>query len=160
MNSVNSRAVIAAFILMLVGSHAFAAPKRCVAGSLDHLLASREGRPVMLVFWSIECATCIKELTLLSKMVRQHSQLDVVMISTDMINQAEPVESVLSQHLLEGVESWIFADSNTQRLRYEIDPEWFGELPRCYFYDADRQRIAVSGMLEQQHFDAWLKMIH
>ena len=33
------------------------------------------------------------------------------------------------------VEQWVFADPMPERLRFEIDRRWYGELPRTHFYD-------------------------
>jgi hypothetical protein len=54
------------------------------------------------------------------------------------------------------VESWIFANDNHQQLRYAVDPRWYGELPRGYFYAADGSRRAHSGGLTRPQIEAWL----
>ena len=43
-----------------------------------------------------------------------------------------------------------------EKLRYVIDQDWYGELPRSYYYDADHQRSSHSGTLSQQQLSAWL----
>ncbi|MGY8814879.1 MAG: hypothetical protein ACKVHQ_09190 [Gammaproteobacteria bacterium] len=47
---------------------------------------------------------------------------------------------------------------NIERLRYSIDPDWFGELPRNYFYDANSSRIGFSGKLTEDILLEWLSM--
>ena len=129
------------------------------AGSLAEIKQSKEGKPFILMFWSLDCASCMKELDALSDAIRRHPDLNIVMISTDDESQREPVEAMLDTHGLRQVESWIFADANTQRLRYEVDPSWFGELPRSYFYDAAHNRIAHSGALSAKHIESWLAAV-
>ena len=129
------------------------------AGSLAKIKQSREGKPFILMIWSVDCASCMKELEVLAGMISKHPDLNIVMIATDDASRKEPVKTMLNRHGLNGVESWIFADASIQRLRYEIDSSWFGELPRSYFYDAAHQRIAHSGALSAEHIDAWLAAI-
>ena len=45
------------------------------------------------------------------------------------------------------------------KLRYGIDPSWFGELPRSYFYDAAHNRLPHSGALNEDHIEAWLAAV-
>ena len=148
-----SVALLAANLPAQEDSHSFK------AGSLAEIKHVREGKPFILMFWSMDCASCMKELDVLAGVIGKHPGLNIVMISTDDVSDKAPVEAMLNKHGLKRVESWIFADSNTQRLRYEVDPSWFGELPRSYFYDAAHNRLAYSGVLSAEHIDAWLAAI-
>ncbi len=85
--------------------------------------------------------------------------MDLVFVATDDTARAEEAQRVLSRHGLGDRESWIFADTNRQRLRYEIDPRWYGELPRSYFYDHNHRRVPLSGKLQQQHLERWAELI-
>jgi thiol-disulfide isomerase/thioredoxin len=135
-----------------------AAPKPFISGSLkEEILAARQGKPLMLMLWSVDCSTCLKELGLLSETVRNHPNLDVVMISTDDAAVSDQAQALLEKHRLSNIESWIFAHANDPSLRFEIDSSWFGELPRTYFYTADHKRMALSGALQPKHFEAWLQ---
>jgi len=148
-------------LLFLAGAvHASsAAPKAFASGSLEEILAAREGKPLMLILWSMDCSTCLKELGLLSATVRDHPDLDIVMISTDDAAVGDQAQALLKKHRLNTIESWIFSQPNDPGLRFEIDSSWFGELPRTYFYTADHKRMALSGALQQKHFEAWLQTI-
>jgi len=42
------------------------------------------------------------------------------------------------------------------KLRFYIDPGWYGELPRSYFYDAAQQRSGHSGALTRAQLQDWL----
>ncbi len=126
------------------------------AGSLSEIKAARAGKPFILLFWSLDCASCMKELDGLAAAVAKYPDLDLVMVSTDEEDSyGNEVEAMLAKHHLQNVQSWIFADSNVQRLRYEIDPTWFGELPRSYFYDAAHNRLPHSGVLGIEYIEAW-----
>ncbi len=136
-----------------------ASPQAFQSGGLAQILASRKGRPFLLSLWSTECPPCMKELDLMAKVRRKHPEFDVVMVSTDDDALGPQAQAMLEKHGLEGVESWIFAGANGQRLRFEIDPKWYGELPRSYFYDASHERLGISGALKPEQLEAWLKRI-
>lgn len=125
-------------------------------GSLTEILDAKHGQPVMLVLWSVECGSCIKELNVVSEIRRNNPGLSIVMISTDESSESAKVGEMLAQHGMQDIESWIFADPDKQRLRYEVDPTWYGELPRTYFYDKDHKRTAVSGIVKSITIDEWL----
>jgi thiol-disulfide isomerase/thioredoxin len=125
------------------------------SGSLVEIKAAMVGKPFILLFWSVDCASCLKEMHNLAAAIAKHPGLDLVMVSTDDISNGKDVQSVLEKHRLQKVESWAFADSDAQRLRYEIDPAWYGELPRSYFYDAAHNRLPHSGVLSLEHIEAW-----
>ncbi|MGH8471931.1 MAG: TlpA family protein disulfide reductase, partial [Gammaproteobacteria bacterium] len=118
---------------------------------MTQILAARQGKPLVLVLWSIDCSACVSELGVLARSVQEHPGMDLVFVATDDTARAEEAQRVLSRHGLGDRESWIFADTNRQRLRYEIDPRWYGELPRSYFYDHNHRRVPLSGKLQQQH---------
>lgn len=136
---------------------AWAGPTRGFAsGSLDEILKSRAGRPFVMVLWSLDCPPCLQELDFLSTQLKAHPEMDLVLVSTDEPGVQVAVEAQLEKHRLAGrVESWIFADANAQKLRYEIDAGWYGELPRSYFYDAGHHRVALSGAVTERHLQTW-----
>jgi hypothetical protein len=42
---------------------------------------------------------------------------------------------------------------------FEIDPKWYGELPRTYFLDAAHQRTGVSGVLSKEDYETMFTRI-
>ncbi|MEZ5565690.1 MAG: TlpA family protein disulfide reductase [Gammaproteobacteria bacterium] len=125
------------------------------SGSFAELVSARSNQPFLLILWSITCGPCRDEFTLLREVRASYPQLPLVLISTDDINDRDVAATALGNFGMTGEESWIFAD-DAQRLRYEIDPAWYGELPRAYFYDADHQRKGVSGKLSREQIETWL----
>jgi hypothetical protein len=124
-------------------------------GSLEQIKAAHTGQPFLLLLWSLECASCIKEMSDIAKAKAQHPEMAVVMVSTDEESSRGEAQETLAKHGLQKLEQWIFAEPNAQRLRYEIDPQWFGELPRSYFYDASHQRLPVSGAINNELIETW-----
>ena len=53
------------------------------------------------------------------------------------------------------VEQWVFAEDMPERLRFEIDRRWYGDL-MDYFYDRKHQREAKTGLVNKKFFEDWL----
>ncbi|MGK0297345.1 MAG: hypothetical protein ACI9XC_000948 [Gammaproteobacteria bacterium] len=126
--------------------------------SLDQIESQYAGEPFLLVIWEINCFPCHEELETLGMLKQSHPDLNLVLVGTDNIGKQQEIDAILSKHSLTEVDSWLFADPNIERLRYSIDPEWFGELPRNYFYDANSSRIGLSGKLTRDILLQWLTM--
>ncbi len=129
------------------------------AFNLDSLTQIEKGfseKPFLMVLWSIDCSPCRAELELLSEMKKNKPDLNLVIISTDNVSRKNEVNSIIDKYALNTVPNWIFSLSNTQKLRYKIDPTWYGELPRSYFYNARHLRQGLSGKLSKKTILAWL----
>jgi thiol-disulfide isomerase/thioredoxin len=127
------------------------------SGSLANILAARVGQPFILTFWSIDCTHCPKELKTLGELKQQYPQLDIVLVSTDVGAHTAALAAFAARQQLAGAEQWIFAEAQADRLRYEIDRHWWGELPRTYFFDARHQRTALSGLVPRERLERWAK---
>ena len=125
-------------------------------GSLGELLAAREGKPFILVLWSLDCQYCPTELKTLSELRRSHPNLDVVLVATDTISDAAQLALKAETYGMSQAEQWVFADDMPERLRREIDTRWYGEVPRTYFYDQRHQREVKTGLVNKQFFEQWL----
>lgn len=148
------------FILGALGvatGTAWAVTRPFADGSYESIRKAHQGQPFALVFWSVDCSPCVKELSLLAAALKQHPQMKLVLVSTDESAYRARVEEMLVKHGLEHVESWMFGDDDSSRLRYQVDPRWYGELPRSYFYDAQHNRTALTGAMTAEHLDSWLK---
>jgi thiol-disulfide isomerase/thioredoxin len=128
--------------------------KPFVPGSYQHILTDAKTQPLMLVVWSITCSSCLKDMALLNKLHNTKPDLKIVMLATDGAQAAAQIQDILQKNALTSVENWNYADENTPKLQYEIDPTWYGELPRTYFFDKAHQRTAVSGVLTEADYQA------
>ena len=131
--------------------------KPFVAGSIKEITAARQGKPFILGMWSLTCTHCREELVLLSGLLKKHPDLDLVLVSTDTPEEGEAIGATLRQSGLGSAEAWVFADPFVERLRFEIDPKWHGELPRTYLYDPSHKARAFSGKLDGLQLEQWLK---
>lgn len=130
-----------------------------VPGSYRQMLDNHAGKPFMLVIWSVTCSSCLKDMALLNKMHKANPKIDIVMLSTDDSTVTDDIQKILTKNELNGLENWYFADENPQKLRYEIDPKWYGELPRTYFVGKNNGREGVSGVLTQENYEQMFKKI-
>jgi thiol-disulfide isomerase/thioredoxin len=126
------------------------------AGSFSQVLAARQGKPFILVLWSLDCQYCPTELKILSELKRSHPKLDVVLVATDTVSDAPQLIARTESYGMGKIEQWVFADDVPERLRLEIDGRWYGEVPRTYFYDQKHQREVKSGLVSKKIFEDWL----
>lgn len=158
-NAISRRiAVLALLLAGLAGTAWPAKPSMRVLrdGSFAALLAARREQPFMLVMWSVTCVPCRDEFELLRELRTRYPRLPLVLIATDDVAEEAMAARMIERYGLADEESWIFAD-DAQKLRYQIDPGWYGELPRTYFYDSAHRRDGVSGSLTRQQIVSWLR---
>lgn len=146
-----------ALLLALVPPVAAQEVKPFVSGSIKEITAVRQGKPFILGMWSLTCTHCREELSLLSSMAKKYPNLDLVLVATDTPEEGDAINAMLGQSGLGGAQAWVFADPFAERLRFEIDPKWHGELPRTYFYDPSHKAQAISGKTDALHLEQWLK---
>lgn len=126
-----------------------------VTGSMQQIRAAHAGRPFVLALWSLTCSHCQEELAQLGTLQRRHPELNVVLISTDTPDDAQALTATLARHGLARAETWVYADAFVERLRFEIDPRWGGELPRTYFFDRAHAVTVRSGALAPAELERW-----
>lgn len=152
--------LLAVVIMLLPQLLLAATPKPFITGSIAEIQASQGEAPMIVSFWSIDCPPCYKELLIWRDLSKRLPQLKLVLVSTDELDAQAEVMDVLQQKGVAQLESWQFADTYTQRLRYEIDKSWYGELPCSYFYSPAGQVEAVSGLVEQSKIEQWLAQFY
>lgn len=158
MNTAIIRSLLYVFLLTGNMAISYAGPLRdFVAGSYHDILAARPDKAFVMVFWSMDCPPCHRELAMLGRLRQQPPQFDLVLIATDENTDHAELQTVLAKHRLDKSDTWVFAGESAAALRYEIDPTWYGELPRSYLFNSRHQRQAVSGLLSAEGLQAWLR---
>lgn len=151
------RIVLPLFFLMAAPSWAAPEPKPFVQGSLKEIVAARQGKPFILGLWSLTCTHCRAELSMLSGLLKKYPDVDVVLVSTDTQEEGETVAVTLRQLALGRAQAWVFADPFAERLRFEIDRKWHGELPRTYLYDSSHHVQTFTGKLDPRQLESWIR---
>lgn len=124
------------------------------SGSYGKIVDARGDAPFLLAFWSIDCPPCYAELEMLGKHLAEQP-FDLVLVSTDAPGAEAEVSRVLAKFGLADAENWIFAAAY-ERLRFEVDRTWYGELPRSYLF-GPQGRKTVTGTLEAETLQRWLE---
>ena len=147
----------AAFLAPAPGSEKPSQLKPFVRGSWQEVLRSHKGRPTLVHFWGVTCGPCKVELPLLGQFMKNHSEIDVVMISADLVpNLPGAARAMLEKAGLGSAENWIFGDGFVERLRFEIDPAWQGEIPRTLLIARDGTVTTIEGSAEIPDLEKWL----
>lgn len=156
------RLALAAALLALLGEPAFCANaadlKPFVRGSWKEILAAHNGRPTIIHFWGLACIPCRRELPKWGELINAAPDLPLVTINADIVeDDPEAVAAFLEKSRLGGAENWIFADGFAERLRFEIDPTWQGEVPITLLIGRDGALRKIEGAAEMGEVKAWLE---
>ena len=80
------------------------------------------------------------------------------MVAADPVpEQPEQLSATLAKAGLSSVESWRFADRFTERLQYEVDPNWRGELPLTILLGRDGLVRSILGTIDFADLRAWIE---
>lgn len=145
-----------ALFALLLPALAQAELRSFVSGSLEQIQAERAGKPFILALWSASCTHCPAELKALGQLLKRTPGLDVVMVATDTPAEAAQLARLAAGYGLGRQAQWVFADEQPERLRFQIDRRWYGELPRTYLYDGQHRREAYSGLIPAAQLERWL----
>ncbi|MDH5737650.1 MAG: TlpA family protein disulfide reductase, partial [Gammaproteobacteria bacterium] len=137
------------FRLIRLTNHGEAALLPFDQETLQSIESRLRGKPFLLAIWSIDCAPCRIELQNLAQKRQSSPSFELILVSADQLQDSKEVQAVLKQYGLDTLDSWIFAHSFKEKIRFAIDKDWAGELPRNYLYDASGHRKAVSGRLTE-----------
>ena len=113
-------------------------------------------QPLIISFWSIDCPYCIDDLKKLGKALSKNKNVKLITVCVDGKESAKKAEGILNLAHLPEHERYQYAEVDEDKLRYSIDPTWYGELPRTYFYDTAHQVTPLSGKISNSFLDAWL----
>lgn len=126
------------------------------SASATQLTASQKGKPFVLLVWSLDCVYCKRNFDAIGKLRARYPDLRVVTLAMDDPEALPQVQQILKRvNLMRN--AWVFGSEPQERLRYAVDPDWMGEMPRTYFYRADGQRQGVSGVISDADWDKHLR---
>ena len=138
------------FLWLLLASSTVSAEARLqpfVSDSMTTIESRYSGRAFVVALWSVTCLPCLHELELLASWSDKNPNIPLVLIATDGQTASTGVTQKLKDVGLDQADNWIYADDYVEKLRFNIDPTWRGELPRSYLYSSTTERRAISGAL-------------
>lgn len=148
---------IAALLVLASVSAQAADPLSFQRGSWEKLRAAHDGKPTVVHFWGLTCAPCLVEMPQWGKLQAERPDMQLVLVAADPVPQDPArVSDMLARADLAKTESWTFTDRFNERLRFEIDPAWAGELPRTMLIDRDGQATILAGVADLGEVRAWL----
>lgn len=112
--------------------------------------------PRLVVLWSVDCPPCYRELDMLKQLLTTNPQLPITLIATDDDSSRYPEVEGLYQTLEgEQLQKWVFSELAAPQLRFAIDNNWSGVLPRSYFIYSTEKRSGHSGILTAAQVMDW-----
>ncbi|TFW21427.1 TlpA family protein disulfide reductase [Duganella callida] len=131
---------------------------------MARILADHAGRPFVVLVWSLDCGYChasIKNLAAAGNAAAPAAAgaqaappvPDIVTVAIEAADDAQSTAAIVAATASLGprAQRWAFGQTSAEQLRYQIDPQWRGELPRSYWYDASGKRVdALSGLITPQ----------
>ncbi|MGJ5200020.1 TlpA family protein disulfide reductase [Bradyrhizobium sp. HKCCYLRH1030] len=152
-------AALAIFGFVALTASSTAAPpslKPFERGTWREVLRAHAGRPTLIHFWGVTCGPCKIELPQLGKFMSDHPEIDVVTVSADLVpNLNAATQAMLDKAGLTTAENFIFNDGYIERLRFEIDPSWQGDIPRTILVTREGAVSTIEGSAEIGDLDKW-----
>lgn len=116
-------------------------------GSFEQIVVDKNKQDHLVILWSFDCPPCITELEKISELHQQFPDYQLTLINTDAVDEQVRVKKILQQFNLAELDNWGFANSDEEKLRYDIDPRWYGDLPRSYFFPLQGKIKRLRGAL-------------
>ena len=126
-------------------------------GSWQEIRRAHAGQPIVVHFWGLTCGPCRIEMPRWGRLLQERPDLRLIAIDADLIpNEANLVSEMLAKTGLAGAENWIFSDDFVERLRFEINPRWRGEIPMTMLIARDGKITTIEGVADPAQVRAWL----
>ena len=146
-------------LALIVAHPATAEPRPFVQGSWQALRSLHQGRPTIVHFWGITCAPCMVEMPHWAELAKTDPWLDLVLVDADPVgNDPDADAPMLTKMGLASTESWRFADPFSEKLRFEIDRKWHGELPLTLLIGRDGSIRKIVGSADFDDVRHWLEI--
>lgn len=127
------------------------------SGSWAAILQEHAGRSFIVHFWGLTCGPCRTEMPEWGRLQSERNDMTLVLVNADFV-QDSPAESLrfLEVSGLAHAEKWLFSDRFAQKLYFEINRSWQGEIPATVLVDRSGKREWISGSVEPARIRTWL----
>jgi thiol-disulfide isomerase/thioredoxin len=125
-------------------------------GSYAVIRDAHAGRPLVVHFWSVTCPTCVAELADWARIARERREVDFVFVNADAAGDRARVEARMDKAGLRQQANFGFADDFVDRLYFEVDRNWSGELPFTALVGPKGETATVIGALDDPQIKTWL----
>ncbi len=127
-----------------------------IKGSFTEIKHQRKDKPFVLVFWSENCSYCMKELAMFGKLQQQYPDVELVTVATDSFLEEDIVIDVLKRSGLELAQTWVFAEQFPEKIYFDVNKRWRGELPVTHFFGRDQKETRHMGVVKEDELVEWL----
>ena len=141
--------------LCMLQANAAAVLREFERDSLAQIVASQQRQPFLLIVWSLDCEFCQRSLEAVAQQKKRHPGFRVITLSTDSIDD-EPTAALIAARLKAlglTTSAWAFGSQPPEQLRYALDKNWHGEMPRSYWFDANGKATPRSGVLTSKDLE-------
>lgn len=145
-----------AIALAAGGAHALDF-KPYARGAFAALAKAHAGRPLIVHFWSVTCPPCIAELPQWAKIVAEKKGIDVVFVNTDSEEDRPRAQARLEKAGLSNATHYGFSDDFVEKLYFEADKSWRGEMPFTALVAPDGGLVTVTGAVDDPLIAEWLE---
>jgi thiol-disulfide isomerase/thioredoxin len=125
-------------------------------GAFAEIVKAHAGRPLMMHFWSVTCPPCLAELPQWAKLLESQKGVDIVFVNTDGEEDRARAQARLEKAGLGKATHYGFADDFVDKLFFEADRSWRGELPFTALVAADGKETTVTGAIDDPLVVNWL----
>ena len=125
-------------------------------GSWKEIRQSHQGKPVVVHIWGVTCGPCRTEMPEWGAFLRERPDMNLGLIDADLVPDESGASTMLDQAGLGGAENWVFGDNFVEPLRYEVDPQWRGEIPRTIMIDRNGAATVMDGVVDFSAVRGWL----
>jgi len=126
-------------------------------GSWNEILRSHTGKPTIVHIWGVTCGPCRTEMPQWGAFLRERPDVSLVLIDADLVpNERGAGAAMLDEAGLGSAENWTFADAFVEPLRYAIDPQWRGEIPRTVLIARAGAATVMEGVADFDEIRRWL----
>jgi hypothetical protein len=92
------------------------------------------------------------------KLLQEKPEVDLIFVHAEPVPHKLPmVAEALARAGLQDAENWMFSDGFQERLRFEIDPKWLGELPATLLVAPDASTTLIVGPVDFDTIRQWIR---
>jgi thiol-disulfide isomerase/thioredoxin len=150
------RCLVLLIALVLLGCEQEQKINAFVKGSFAEIQQQHHGKPYLIMFWSEDCAYCMKELELFGDLLKTQTKFNLITVSTDSFLSEDQIRQKLSSFNLQQAEAWVFAEPIVETLYFDVDKRWHGSLPLTFMFDAQNNKTKKIGIVDKETLTAWL----
>jgi hypothetical protein len=99
----------------------------------------------------------MKEFTFLSDVLAQFEGMKLITISTDPFLSSDFIQNLHQTNNLMNAETWVFSDRVREKLYFDVDKKWRGELPFMLLVNDKNQVTKHLGIMTQEKLVTWIK---